>query len=127
MSVNYKAVPKKNPGNQTAPPKYYAQVVTSGDMSLRQLAKMISEVATVKTADTMAVLEGLLNVIPMVLADGKIVRLGEFGSFSLQASSEGAPTVPELTSNNITKTTVKFRAGKEFMNVINTIEYKKIS
>jgi len=60
MAINYKPVPKKNPGNQAAPAKYYAQAVSAGEVSLRQLAKMISEVATVKTADTMAVLEGFV-------------------------------------------------------------------
>jgi predicted histone-like DNA-binding protein len=126
MSVTYKALPKVNPQNPAAAPKYYAQVVTSGEITLRQLAKMISEVATVKTADTMAVLEGLLNVVPMVLADGKIVRLGDFGSFNLQVSSDGAATPDELTRNQINKISVKFRAAKEFMIVINNIEFTKI-
>jgi len=64
MGVNYKAVPKKNPGNQAAPAKYYVQVVSSGEMTLRDLAKQISLISTVSTADTLAVLENFLTVIP---------------------------------------------------------------
>jgi predicted histone-like DNA-binding protein len=127
MPVNYKAVPKKNPANQAAAPKFYAQVVTSGDMTLRQLSKQISAISTVSAADTMAVIEAFLEVVPQVLADGKIVRLGDFGSFNLQASSDGAVTATELSRNQIKKTSVKFRAGKEFMKVINTIDFTKIS
>lgn len=39
MAVNYKAVAKKNPLKQTDPPKYYAQAISTGDVSLCQLAK----------------------------------------------------------------------------------------
>ena len=125
MPINFKAVPKGNPGNPAAPKKYYAQVVSDGELTLRQLAKMVSEVATVKTADTMAVLEGLLNVLPMALGDGKIVRLGDFGSFSVSVNSEGVATAEALTSVNITKTSVKFRSGKEFNHSIDAFEFTK--
>ena len=125
MPVNFKAVAKGNPGNPAAPKKYYAQAVSGGEVSLRQLAKMISEVATVKTADNMAVLEGLLNVMPMVLGDGKIVRLGDFGSFSVSVSGDGAPTADALTAVNIRKKTVKFRAAKEFGFAIEQFQLKK--
>ena len=127
MAINYKSVPKKNPGNQAAPAKYYAQTVSAGEVSLRQLAKMISEVATVKTADTMAVLEGLLNVLPMALGDGKIVRLGDFGSFSVSVSGDGAATPDALTAANIRKKVVKFRPGKEFNFAIDQFQLTKIS
>ena len=89
MSVNFKAVPKKNPQLPAEPPKFYAHLVSTGDLTLRQLAKQIAARSTVSAADTLAVLESLLEVIPESLADGKIVRLGDFGSFSLTASSEG--------------------------------------
>jgi len=125
MSVNYKPVPKKNPSQQTEPAKFYAQVVSSGDMTLRQLAKQISAISTVSTADTMAVIEAFLEVVPQALADGKIVRLGDFGSFNLTASSTGAADAAALSSTAINKVSVKFRPGKEFTKVIDTIEFTK--
>jgi nucleoid DNA-binding protein len=74
----------------------------------------------------MAVLENLLTVIPMAMADGKIVRLGEFGSYSLTVKSDGTATAAELSVNQIKKRSVKFRAGKIFMKAINDIDFKKI-
>ncbi len=125
MAVNYKAVAKKNPLKQTEPAKYYAQAISTGDVSLRQLAKLITGNSTVKSADTMAVLEGLLEVIPQALADGKIVRLGDFGSFNLSISSDGVDSAEKLSSVSIRKTAVKFRPGKEFSNAISHLEFNK--
>ena len=125
MAVNYKAVAKKNPLKQTDPAKYYANIVTTGNLTLRQLAKEISTISTVSVADTMAVLEGLLEVVPKQLANGNIVRLGEFGSFNIQVKSAGADTAKDLSKDQITKTSVKFRPGKEFMQVIDNIEFVK--
>ena len=125
MAVNYKAVAKKNPLKQTDPAKYYANIVTTGNLTLRQLAKEISTISTVSVADTMAVLEGLLEVVPKQLANGNIVRLGEFGSFNIQVKSAGADTAKDLSKDQITKTSVKFRPGKEFVQVIDNIEFIK--
>ncbi|MEI6062269.1 MAG: HU family DNA-binding protein [Bacteroidota bacterium] len=125
MAVNFKAVPKKNPSKQDDPPKYYAQVVSSGEMSMRQVAKQISAISTVSTTDTVAVIEAFLEVVPQTLADGKIVRLGDFGSFSLTLSSEGVADAASLGAKDITRVNVKFRPGKEFAKVIDTIEFTK--
>ena len=127
MAVNYKPVPKKNPSKQTDPPKYYAQVVTSGDINIRQIAKQVASMSTVSPIDTLAAIEAFLEVVPEALADGKIVRLGDFGSFSVQVSSEGALVADELTSHNIKKVSVKFRPGKEFAKVTNSIDFSKTS
>jgi len=126
MAVNYKPVAKKNPQKLTEPPKYYVQLVNSGELSLRQLAKQIALRNNMSTSDTLAVLESFSEVVPQVLADGKIVRLGDFGAFSFQVSSEGSETEMQVTEENIRKISVKFRPGKEFTQVIDTISLNRI-
>lgn len=126
MSVNFKAVSKKNPLQQGSDPKFYAQLVSKGDINLRELARQIAARSTVSAADTLAVLESLLEVIPESLADGKIVRLGDFGSFSLTASSEGVVEAKDLTSHQIKKLSVKFRPGKEFSQQIEKAKVEKV-
>ena len=126
MAVNYKPVPKRNPSKLDEAPKYYVQVVSTGDLTQRQLAKEVSAMSTVSTPDTMAVIEAFLEVIPKALADGKIVRLGDFGSFSLTASSDGAVDAKSLNQTQIKKVSVKFRPGKEFSNVTNNIAFNKV-
>ena len=127
MAVNYKPVPKRNPSKQSEAPKFYAQTISTGDMSVREVAKQISARSTVSVADTMAVIEAFLEVVPLALADGKIVRLGDFGSFSLAVNSEGAVDAKTFTQNMIKKVSVRFRPGREFSNVTSAAEFTKLS
>ncbi len=79
-----------------------------------QLSKQIAQIFTVSTADTTAVLEPLLELIPQELADGNIVELGAFGSFRLTINAEGSATPEEVSARNIKKTNPRFMPGKEF-------------
>lgn len=126
MPVKFSVVPKKNPRDQAAPAKYYANARSNGNVTLRQLAKQIAEISTVSTIDTIANLEALLQVIPNHIADGKIVRLGDFGSFRLTITSEGSETEDDVTSSNIKGNKLKFQPGKVFKTVLNNIEYEKL-
>jgi len=95
MTVKFNIVPKKDPRNLEAPPKYYPTVVSTGRSDLREIAKRIAAMSTVSSVDTMAVLEAFLMVIPRELAEGNIVELGELGSFRLTVLASGEAH-PEL-------------------------------
>ncbi len=125
MAVSFNIVAKKNPAKQSDPPKYYAQAVNSGTINLRELAKLITEKSTVKSADTMAVIEGLLEVIPAALADGKIIHIGDFGTFSLTIKSEGVADENKVTAHHVNKTNIRFRPGSEFKKVIANITFTR--
>jgi len=125
MSVKYNVVPRKNPSDPESPPKYYPSVVKSGSTTLRQLAKRISAISTVSTVDTLAVLEGLLMVLPEELADGKVVRMGEFGSFWLRAKTQGSEMPNQVTAADILAIRVRFTPGKEFKQTLAAIDFEK--
>jgi predicted histone-like DNA-binding protein len=118
MTVNYWAIARKNPGDQTQAAKFSAQLKSSGGTTTRQLVRQISSISTVSAADSTAVIEAFLEVIPLILSDGKIVRLGDFGSFSITVKGEGATDADELNRHYIKKTSVKFRPGKIFRQTI---------
>jgi predicted histone-like DNA-binding protein len=68
---------------RTGPPKkYYPSIQSSGRKSLRQLSKRIGEISMVRRSDVLAMIDAMLYVIPEELAEGNIVELGDFGSFS---------------------------------------------
>ena len=70
--------------------------------------------STVSSVDTAAVLEAFMNVVPDLLADGKIVDLGDFGTFRVSVSSEGADNPEDVTSRSITNVRILFQPGKRF-------------
>jgi len=51
---------------------------------------------------------------PRALADGNIVRLGDFGTSGLRVRSVGADTEEAVGAQKITKVVASFRPGKRF-------------
>ena len=125
MAIKYKLVQKINPAKPTDPKKFYANLVTRGEVSLRELAKEISAISTVSSPDVMAVIESFLQVIPKHLAQAEIVRLGEFGSYSVRISSEGADGEQAFNSSLIKGLNLSFRPGKEVEQVLDNVTYEK--
>lgn len=125
MPVKYVLVERGNPGKPTAPKKFYAQHKSTGEVSLRQLTKQISARSTVSAADTMAVVESLIQLLPELLAEGNIVRLGDFGSFSGTLSGAGADTADDFRAALIEKFSIRFRPGKELTKAIASLDFRK--
>ena len=127
MSVPYNVVQRIKPGDPSAPRKYYAVAQTAGEASLRELSERIAEISTVSTIDTLAVLESLVQVIPSYLLNGLIVRLGDFGSFRLTLSSEGAEDEASFNKSMIKKVRINFRPGTIISNALKSVVFTKAS
>lgn len=125
MSVKYNVVKRGNPARPDLPGKFYPSVASSGRKTLRQLSTQIAQISTVSSADTMAVLEALLTLIPQELAAGNVVELGDFGNFWLKNEADGVNTAEEARAAQITNLLPRFNAGKEFKKVLATVEYEK--
>jgi predicted histone-like DNA-binding protein len=125
MSIFFKIHQRRNPLEPTAPPKWYGSVKSIGRYSLYKLATRISRESTISQADVYAVLTSFLGVVPLVLDDGYIVDLGEFGSFRVTISSEGAETEAEYTVANINKRKILFTPGKLLKHAIRNFELQK--
>jgi predicted histone-like DNA-binding protein len=125
MSVKYILVERGNPQKPDEPKKLYAQAKSDGDINLKALGKEISQRCTVNYADTLAVLEGLTQVLTLNLDDNKIVRFGDFGSFQVGISSEGAETPEKFTSSMINSKKVVFRPGADLKEMLNNLKFEK--
>ncbi|MBE7433268.1 MAG: HU family DNA-binding protein [Anaerolineales bacterium] len=125
MSVKFNVVERGKPGDPAAPKKYYPSIQSSGRVTLRQLSQSVAQMSTISSADTLAVLEALLTVIPQELSRGNIVELGDFGNFWLRTDTEGAETAEEVRASQITGVLPRFNAGKEFKKVLDAIEFVK--
>jgi len=125
--IHYKLINKVNPQDIAAVRKFYAIKQAQETLTLRDFGKRISRESTVSMMDTMAVLEGLLQIIPDELVNGKIIKLGDFGTFRTTLSVKGAATVQEFTAANIKKLNVRFRPAREFVDLLAGVQYSKVS
>lgn len=126
MTVKFSIVERStSPGDPTAPKKFYPSVVSTGRVTMRQLAQEISLISTVSSADTMAVLEALLTTIPSEMAKGNIVELGDFGNFWLRNGAEGAELIDDVRAEQIRSVLPRFKPGKEFQKVLDSIRFEK--
>ena len=125
--INFQLKERVNPQAPTETRKHYAFAQNQGAVNLRQLAKRISRESTISIMDTMAVLEGLLQVIPDLLSDGKIVRLGDLGTFRLTISSNGVEDPDDFNNSMIKGVNLKFRPGAEFRDHLNNVKFTKVS
>jgi len=125
MTVKYTIVARGNPQNLDAPKKYYPVAKSTGETTLPKLAERMAEMSTLSSADLAAALEALLTIILREIAAGNIVRLGDFGSFSLRVRSEGSESEEAVSARNITKTIASFRPGKRFQRVVDEIKFEK--
>ncbi|MDR1652642.1 MAG: HU family DNA-binding protein, partial [Prevotellaceae bacterium] len=90
------------PGNPEAPKKFYALAKAREELTFRQLSKEISEgSATVSDSDVLPVLNDLSKILKRRLANGEIVRFGDFGSFQVAITSSGAETAEKFNASLI--------------------------
>ena len=123
--IKYKAVGRKKPGAKNSPLKYYASTVLDGEVGLLDICQEIERISTVSEADIMAVLTSLVSVVPEKLVNGKIVRLGDLGSFRPSIGSNGMEKESEVAISSIKSNKILFKPGKRMMKVMKGADYKK--
>jgi predicted histone-like DNA-binding protein len=125
MTVKFNVVERGNPSKPAEPKKFYPSIQSTGRLSLRELAERIASISTVSSADTMAMLEALLTIIPNELASGKIVELGELGSFWLKAETTGCASAGEVSGKQVSNLLPYFKPGKLFKRVLDKVKFEK--
>ena len=126
MPVKYSLSEKGNPGNPAAPKKFYANARANGEVTFRSLSKEIAGGSTtVSDTDVLAVLNDLTKALSKHLADGKIVRFGDFGSFQISISSEGADIEDKFSAAMIKGSKILFRPGLDLRDTLATLKYEK--
>jgi predicted histone-like DNA-binding protein len=126
MSIKFNVVERGNPAKPEVSKKYYPSIRSSGRMTLRQLAEEASDRSTLSTADMMAAIESFLAIVPDELANGKIVELGDFGSFWLRSTSEGVDDPTKVRGDQVTSLIPRFIPGKQFKRVLDAAKFEKL-
>ena len=125
-SVTYSVVPRLNPRDKDASPKYYAQAQARGDMNLREMADRIQASCTVHKSDVYAVLVALEDVVAESIQNGEIVRLGDLCTLQVSLLGKGAISEEDYNTALIKRAKINFRPGKVLANALTSLNYSKV-
>lgn len=124
--VTIKSIPRRNPQDDTAPERFYAQAIAAGTVDLERLAYLVSNQCTVREADCLAVLNALQHNVMDELSQGNVVQLGTLGNFRVGVRSNGSDLPEEVTSSNVRSAHINYLPGKRVRKMLKTLDYKLI-
>jgi len=123
MPIKFNIVQKKNPLKDNAI-IYHAKTISNGSIEFEELLQILAKKSRLHYVDCLRVLLLLDETLKEQLQDGKIVRLGDMGSFQIGASSSSFNEKSKVTAATITKPHVNFRAGKSLQKMLKELEFK---
>ena len=107
---------------------YFATAQYTEVMTIEKFARHIADHGTTYSrADVMAILYMAVDCMREQLLEGKKIRLGELGDFSVALSSKGAETAEKFSSQNIQRVTVSWEPGSEFRNLLADAEFNLVA
>ena len=124
--MKFKAIQKINTQKLEEPRKWYAQIVTDGEITVDELVKEIEKFSALSEPDIRGVIIGLENVVQNKLAEGKIIRFDRLGTLYPSLSSTPSDTEEEVSAANIETLKVNYRAGKRIMDAMKNATKKKV-
>ena len=97
-------------------------------MTIEKFSKHISSHGSVYSrADISAILYMTVDCMREQLLEGKKIRLGDLGDFSILLSSKGAEDADKFTAQNITDVKVQWEPGAEFKNLLADAEFNLVA
>ena len=113
---------------ETVVTNYFATAQYTEVMGIEKFARHIADHGTTYSrADIMAILYMAVDCMREQLLEGKKIRLGELGDFSVALSSKGAETAEKFSSQNIQRVTVCWDPGSEFRNLLADAEFNLVA
>ena len=95
---------------------------------IEKFAKHITSHGSVYSrADISAILYIAVDCMREMLLEGKKIRLGDLGDFSLLLTSKGAEDADKFTAQNITGVKVQWEPGQEFKNLRDDAEFNLVA
>ena len=120
--------PKDEALVETVVTNYFATAQYTEVMTIEKFARHIADHGTTYSrADIMAILYMAVDCMREQLLEGKKIRLGELGDFSVALSSKGAETAEKFSSQNIQRVTVCWEPGSEFRNLLADAEFNLVA
>lgn len=108
--------------------KAFAVAQYSDIVTIEKFARHISDHGSVYSrADITAILYLAVDCMREMLLDGKKIRLGDLGDFSISLTSRGADSAEKFTAQNITAVSVQWDCGPDFRNLIADAQFNLVA
>lgn len=120
--LKVRTISKRNPKEPEAAPRFYASAQHDASIDLNGLANSVASRCSLRRADVHGVLVALMDIIPDELATGKVISLGDLGSFYVNVKSEGAETRELLTPGMVKGMKIIYRPTKELKKKLRMID-----
>jgi predicted histone-like DNA-binding protein len=126
MAISFKMVPKKN--NLASPPetKYYPCAVHNGEVNLDRLASIVASQSTVSRADCYGVIIALTQAIGDSLAEGRIVKIDDLGTFQITLQGLPADSPDDLGKSSIKGPKIIYKPSRNMKQTLKQLTYKRI-
>ena len=126
MAIKYKPIPKKSVIKGNVTQIYHAKTIANGSTDFDDFLKKISKRSRIPYVDCIRFFLYFEEALMEDLAEGKIVRLNNLGSFQIGATSKSVPNIEDVTPDTITKPHINYRTGKGFKKELQALEFKKV-
>ena len=123
MAIPFSPSGKINPNDASAPMKYYPRASNFGEIDLEELAEQVSFSCSATPADCYLVIMSLVTEVSNSLEQGKIVRLGNLGSFQVSIKGDSSDTPEAVKAQNIKSTSILFRPGKKLKTMLKRLVF----
>ena len=106
----------------------YAIAQYADVMTIEKFAKHIATHGCVYSrADISAILYMAVDCMREQLLEGKKIRLGDLGDFSIALTSKGAESAEKFSAQNITDVRVQWEPGAEFKTLLSDAEFNLVA
>ena len=123
--LRYKIIKQRNALDENKKEMYYPRLTGRTKYDINDIADLISKQSSLSKADVIATLVSLETLIPDLLTIGYTIKLGELGTFSLQANTQISEKEDQVTWRSFKKLIVRFKAGKALKILLQDVNFKK--
>lgn len=129
MSAKYKLVQRKDfsKGAPKDAKKTFAQLVNNGTVSFEEFCNDIAEETALTSADAKGFIDRAARICAKHLKEGRLVQMGELGSFLLAGGSKGADSPDKFdASTMMKKPKVQFIPGKLLQDIRGKVTFERV-
>ncbi len=105
--------------------QYYATSISSGIVSTKELADILTQRSSLTAGDVVSTLIGLSELVQEKLQQGYKVRLDGIGILSLSVTSDGYDTPEGCTPSRVRAKRVCFRADTDLKKSLKKIKFRR--